>query len=73
MFESLVNSRRCKTHPVLQVHLSWFESLVNSRRCKIISTLGITFGCLRALLIQNNIFIPILPSQADNPIITELE
>lgn len=28
---------------------------------------------LRALLIQNNIFIPILPSQADNPIITELE
>ena len=36
MFESFVNSERCKTFPVSKYLYYWFESFVNSERCKTI-------------------------------------
>ena len=34
LFESLVNSDRCKTLATAYIHVTVFESLVNSDRCK---------------------------------------
>jgi len=71
VFESLVNSRRCKTYNLTHFCSSCLRALLIQEGVK--PERERERQGLRALLIQNNIFIPILPSQADNPIITELE
>ena len=51
MFESLVNSYRCKTGPNAIISAYEFESLVNSYRCKTGGKNIKDVDCLRALLI----------------------
>ena len=52
MFESLVNSVRCKTSTAYTGKSLTFESLVNSVRCKTTAKVHIQQVSLRALLIQ---------------------
>ena len=52
MFESFVNSDRCKAKISTLVSRSTFESFVNSDRCKAARISGIGGISLRALLIQ---------------------
>ena len=55
MFESFVNSERCKTNITTMQALTKFESFVNSERCKTIVSRQTTALCLRALLIQKDV------------------
>ncbi len=55
LFESFVNSERCKTLPLQYSNSYSFESFVNSERCKTAPhNINICYG-LRALLIQKDV------------------
>ena len=55
MFESFVNSERCKTMCPLRLSYLGFESFVNSERCKTIEAAQADATGLRALLIQKDV------------------
>ena len=55
MFESFVNSERCKTVNVFGFGIVLFESFVNSERCKTIAMNFPSNTGLRALLIQKDV------------------
>ena len=55
MFESFVNSERCKTKKMVNSNKKTFESFVNSERCKTFTTKWYMFHGLRALLIQKDV------------------
>ena len=55
LFESFVNSERCKTVTLIGVFVTWFESFVNSERCKTNGRKKQRPSCLRALLIQKDV------------------
>ena len=60
MFESFVNSERCKTMGLHIAVNSPFESFVNSERCKTKITVIANVVRLRALLIQKDVKLPFL-------------
>ena len=55
MFESFVNSERCKTQAIVNNSSAMFESFVNSERCKTFLLSYSNFSGLRALLIQKDV------------------
>ena len=55
VFESFVNSERCKTKPGTYILHEEFESFVNSERCKTTNITDYTNDSLRALLIQKDV------------------
>ena len=55
MFESFVNSERCKTFDIKGLRDMMFESFVNSERCKTGNRIEVNIYCLRALLIQKDV------------------
>ena len=55
MFESFVNSERCKTNALLDGIYYMFESFVNSERCKTTEKRFSYCHSLRALLIQKDV------------------
>ena len=55
MFESFVNSERCKTTYRRLKDNRLFESFVNSERCKTYLDVSYKYFSLRALLIQKDV------------------
>ena len=55
LFESFVNSERCKTYINDMKDWYTFESFVNSERCKTLFYLFLFCTRLRALLIQKDV------------------
>ena len=62
VFESFVNSERCKTPQNSAIVMKQFESFVNSERCKTGKGKNKEKPCLRALLIQKDVKLRKIPT-----------